>query len=66
MNKSNSNSSSETSLKWNWRRMSLGGLLLAAMLALPLVQAGCQTTKGVGRDLEKLGDNIEDAAERND
>jgi len=27
---------------------------------------GCETTEGAGRDLENLGDNIEDAAEDND
>lgn len=38
---------------------------LAVILAVCLVGSAvaCQTTKGFGRDLENLGDNIEDAAE---
>jgi len=32
-------------------------LLTAAVLAL--VSTGCQTTKGFGKDVEKLGDNIQ-------
>jgi predicted small secreted protein len=29
---------------------------------LSFVTAGCQTTKGFGKDVEKLGDNIQDSA----
>lgn len=45
-----------------WMRVSRP---LAIMLAVFVVGgvAACQTTKGVGRDIENLGDNIEDAAE---
>jgi entericidin A len=37
-------------------------MLLISLLSLSI--AGCNTTRGFGQDLEKLGDNIEDAAER--
>ena len=43
-------------------RLAAVGIAVSAAVAL----AACQTTKGVGRDLENLGDNIEDAAEDND
>jgi predicted small secreted protein len=38
------------------KRLALG-LLTAAVLAL--VTTGCQTSKGFGKDVEKLGDNIQ-------
>lgn len=42
----------------------LAGLALAAAaLAAAPAMLGCETTAGAGRDLENLGDNIEDAAE---
>jgi predicted small secreted protein len=34
-------------------------LLFLAMGFMALVGAGCQTTKGVGRDLENLGEAIQ-------
>ena len=37
-------------------------LLGAALLSFAL--AGCNTTKGLGRDVEKLGDKIEQKASR--
>ncbi|MDX2132999.1 MAG: entericidin A/B family lipoprotein [Planctomycetota bacterium] len=40
------------------------GTLLAALLLAGV--AGCQTTKGFGRDVENTGDAIEGAAEAND
>lgn len=35
-------------------------LLLSALVAA--FTAGCNTTKGVGKDIEKAGDKIQDAA----
>lgn len=49
-------------------RLSLA-LKLAAIggaIAVCGASIGCETTEGAGRDLENLGDNIEDAAEDND
>ena len=37
-------------------------LFLAASLAL-LSAAGCQTSKGFGKDVEKLGDKIQEKAD---
>lgn len=34
-------------------------LLLVAVGFMALVGAGCQTTKGLGRDVENLGENIQ-------
>lgn len=39
----------------------LGGLSLLAALSM----TGCRTTEGLGRDVEALGDNIADSADRN-
>jgi predicted small secreted protein len=41
--------------------MCIGGV--AVLIALST--AACRTTEGAGRDLEALGDNIADSAERN-
>ena len=41
-------------------RRILLALLSAALLAL--VTAGCQTSKGFGQDVEKLGDKIQEKA----
>jgi predicted small secreted protein len=35
-------------------------LLLLAGVTLGLVTVGCQTSKGFGKDVEKLGDKIQD------
>ncbi len=35
-------------------------LLLSALVAL--FSTGCNTTKGIGKDIEKAGDKIQDAA----
>ena len=40
----------------------LSALLLATMMLVGL--RGCETMKGFGKDLEKLGDTIEDAASK--
>jgi predicted small secreted protein len=39
----------------------LGATVLAAMLGL---LAGCNTVKGMGQDLQKAGQKIEDAAKK--
>lgn len=45
----------------------IGVLLCSLTLAATFYTAvGCQTTKGAGKDIENLGDNIKDTAERND
>ena len=38
-------------------------LLVSVLLAL-VTLAGCNTLQGVGRDIEKVGDEIEEAASR--
>lgn len=46
-----------------WSRV-LAAVLIAGIGALGVAGlSGCQTTKGVGDDLENLGDNISDEAE---
>ncbi|HSO44850.1 MAG TPA: entericidin A/B family lipoprotein [Rhodoferax sp.] len=40
---------------------SVGTLLIATAM---LVLAGCNTVKGVGQDLQKAGETIEDAAKK--
>lgn len=45
-----------------WTRLSKPLAIFLAVCVVGGVTA-CQTTKGVGRDIENLGDNIEDAAE---
>jgi len=45
----------------NFKRVTL--LLLGAAL-IALVGPGCNTTKGLGKDVEKLGDKIQDKASR--
>ena len=37
--------------------------LLAGALLLPVALTACNTTEGVGEDLEAAGDSIDDAAE---
>jgi len=37
-------------------------LLLAFAAALTLASTGCQTSKGFGKDVEKLGEKIQDKA----
>ena len=38
----------------------------AGILAALALLTACETTEGLGRDTEKLGNNIEDAAQDND
>jgi len=37
-------------------------LLLLAAATLAFVTSGCQTSKGFGKEVEKLGDKIQDKA----
>ena len=37
----------------------------ATLLAALALLAACETVEGLGRDTEKLGDNIEDSAQEN-
>lgn len=37
-------------------------LLLVSAALLSALGAGCQTTKGLGKDVENLGENMQDAA----
>lgn len=39
------------------------GLLATLLLLMPLTLGGCNTARGVGQDIEVLGDTIEDEAE---
>ena len=45
----------------NFTMKSVGTLLIATAM---LVLAGCNTVKGVGQDLQKAGETIEDAAKK--
>lgn len=38
---------------------------IAAVLVLPQL-SGCNTMQGAGKDIERAGEEIQDAAERND
>lgn len=40
--------------------------MLAALGAFALVASGCNTIKGVGKDTQKVGEEIEEAAEEHD
>jgi len=40
-------------------------LLLAIVLAIPLLTAACNTFEGLGQDVSKGGQNLENAADRN-
>ena len=46
-------------MKPSFQRLAIS-LLIAAFFAL--LTAGCQTSKGFGKDVEKLGDKIQDKA----
>jgi predicted small secreted protein len=39
-------------------------LLLLTATVIAIATAGCNTSKGFGRDVEKLGDKIQDKASR--
>jgi predicted small secreted protein len=39
--------------------------LIAALAVFALSCFACNTTKGVGKDIESAGDGIQDAADRN-
>jgi len=38
---------------------------LAVLLGSCLISVGCNTTQGAGKDMERAGEKIQDAAERN-
>lgn len=49
------------------RRIRLFGLLVLGLLALTITGlSGCSTIEGFGRDVQKGGEAIERAADRND
>jgi predicted small secreted protein len=54
-------------MEWNTEsaRRGLAGrvALLAGVVVSVLAMAACNTTEGAGRDIEALGDGIEDAAQ---
>jgi len=39
-------------------------VLLGAMIAAIMGLAACNTTKGVGKDIEKAGDSLKDSADK--
>ncbi len=43
----------------------LRSVLVTTVLAATLVLAACNTTRGVGKDIESAGEGIKDSAERN-
>ena len=45
------------------KRVCVIALLAATASAFILAGLGCETTEGAGRDIKKLGNNIEDAAQ---
>lgn len=48
-------------------RLGIGSVIvLIIYAAIAISLAGCETTEGFGRDMQNLGNNIEDAAEEND
>ena len=40
--------------------------ILLAVFASSVLLTGCETIEGAGRDIENVGDSIENAAENND
>ncbi|RFA38968.1 hypothetical protein CAL65_03470 [Alkalilimnicola ehrlichii] len=52
-------------LEADMRIAKIGGFAVPALLAAGfLLMAGCETTAGVGRDIESAGEGIEESAER--
>jgi predicted small secreted protein len=45
------------------KKVSTSAMLLMMLISGFSLMAGCETTKGAGRDIEKAGDKIEDAAD---
>lgn len=41
-------------------------LLVSAITGLVMVAAGCSTTKGIGEDVETLGENIQEEVDEID
>ncbi len=54
---------------WNRFRRRMRAVVSGAVCACAMLTAaglaGCNTTEGVGRDLQSAGEGIEDAADRN-
>lgn len=46
-------------------KKSIGFVFIAGLLVSLLMMASCNTTKGVGKDIEKAGDGLKDSADRN-
>lgn len=40
--------------------------ILSSIVLLAIVAGGCNTTKGMGRDMEQTGQNIKETVEKND
>jgi predicted small secreted protein len=45
-------------------KQTLKALAALSLVALGLIVVSCNTTRGVGRDIEKAGDSLKDSAER--
>lgn len=58
-NTSSEHTSSRSTLSASFRILASLALGVVALTRL----TACETTEGAGRDIEKLGDNIEDAAQ---
>ena len=41
-------------------------IILSILFMSTLTMIGCETTKGMGRDMEKAGQSIQNTAEKND
>ena len=52
-------------MKSCFRHLRITLLVLLALGAGPLALSGCNTTAGIGKDLEAAGDTIEEKAEGN-
>ena len=56
------NTTTTTKMNNNWRFLT-GSLVLTLGVFGFSVMPGCNTTQGVGEDVEELGESIEDAAD---
>lgn len=45
------------------KKLSASALMFVMLVSGAALMAGCETTAGAGRDLEKAGEKIEDAAD---
>ena len=46
-----------------FRKLFLGICILLGAVSLSMTIAGCETTEGFGKDVEKAGEKIQDAAD---